>query len=136
MNELTSFFVLTPTSNTHPVEGAAPGSGRNGVGVEGGAPTRYEVTNRGQLALSPWSTNPVTISSINIGNNPNGNLQVVSGLNLSNQAHHMYHYNYSNCTSNYYPRVYIGTTQTVSDSWFYDRQTYAGSGINYPSTWP
>ena len=108
------------------------------MGVEGGVPTRYEVTNRGQLSISPWEDKGYvySISQLQIRSNSSGNLQVVSGLNLSNQAHHMYHYNYSNCTSNYYPRVYIGTSQTVSDSWLYDRQIYAGSDIKIPENWP
>ncbi len=125
-------MLLTPTNNAHPVEEAAPGSGRNGVGVEGGAPTRYEVTNRGQLALSPWSTNPVTISYMNLGTNSISNLQVVSQLNLFNQARHMYHYNYQSCPSNYYPKLYLGTVQTTATSWNHDRQNIE----NHPSIWP
>ena len=69
---------------------------------------------------------------INMGSNPISNLEVVSSLNLPNTAHYLYHYNYQNSTSRYYPKVYIGTIQTIAKGWIYDRQT----GINYPSIWP
>ncbi len=69
---------------------------------------------------------------INMGSNFIGNLEVVSQLNLFNQARNMYAYNYQNSTSRYYPKVYLSTLQTLSNNWLYDRQT----GINYPSIWP
>ena len=130
--------MLTPTNNTHPVEEAAAGSGRNGVGVEGGVPTRYEVTNRGQLSISPWEDKGYvySISQLQIRSNSSGNLQVVSGLNLSNQARHIYHYSTNISTENYYPKVYLGTNQTIATGWFYDRQIYAGSDIKMPEIWP
>ncbi len=123
---------MLASTSSNAAEAATPGSGRGGVG--GGAPTRYEVTNRGQLSISPWEDKGYvySISQLQIRSNSSGNLQVVSGLNLSNQARHMYHYNYQNCTSRYYPKVYIGTSQTMARFWINDRQT----GINYPSNWP
>ena len=69
---------------------------------------------------------------MNLGSNFIGNLEVVSQLNLFNQARHMYHYNYQNCTSRYYPKVYIGTLQSTSKEWNIDQQT----GIKYPENWP
>ena len=131
-------LALTPTNNTHPVEEAAAGSGRNGVGVEGGVPTRYEVTNRGQLSISPWEDKGYvySISQLQIRSNSSGNLQVVSGLNLSNQARHIYHYSTNISTENYYPKVYLGTNQTIATGWFYDHQIYAGNVIKMPENWP
>ena len=68
-----------------------------------------------------------------MGSNFIGNLEVVSQLNLFNQARHMYHYNYQNCTSRYYPKVYLGTTQTIALAWNYDRQN--GTVTTLPN-WP
>ena len=45
------FFYLTPTHYSA-TEGIAPGDDRGGVG--GGAPVRYNVTNRAQFGFSPW----------------------------------------------------------------------------------
>ena len=111
-----------------------PGNGRGGGIGGGGAPLRYVFTARAFHALSPWNdaTYTYSILQIGLGSNFIGNLEVVSQLNLFNQARHMYHYNYQNCTSRYYPKVYIGTSQTIAKNWNYDRQT----GINYPSIWP
>ena len=104
------------------------------MGVEGGVPTRYEVTNRGQLSISPWEDKGYvySISQLQIRSNSSGNLEVVSSLNLFNQAHNMYHYNYQNCTSRYYPKVYIGTTQTIAKYWNLDKQNIE----KYPENWP
>ena len=111
---------LTLTSATHPGEDAAPGGGRSGVG--GGAPTRYIMAARGFISISPWieSTWTYSISQLNLGGNFIGNLQVVSSLNTFNLGRLMYYYLGRNCTANYYPKVYIGTTQTTSLQWNYD----------------
>ena len=108
------------------------------MGVEGGVPTRYEVTNRGQLSISPWEDKGYvySISQLQIRSNSSGNLQVVSGLNLSNQARHIYHYSTNISTENYYPKVYLCTNQTIATGWIYDRQNYAGSDKKYTSKWP
>ena len=73
---------------------------------------------------------------MNLGSNFIGNLEVVSQLNLFNQAHHMYHFNHPYCTERYYPKVYLGTTQTIAYAWNFDRQIYAGSDIKTPENWP
>ena len=67
-----------------------------------------------------------------MGSNFIGNLEVVSALNTVNISTQMYHFNHPYCTERYYPKVYIGTAQTIARNWNYDRQT----GINYPSIWP
>ena len=129
-------FLLTPS--THTPEGIAPGDDRGGVGGGGAVPTRYQVTNRGQLALATWNNRNYIycLMQINKGNNPIGNLQVVSTLNTLNLSHEMLHYNYANSLERYYPKVYFGTNQTIALSWIIDAQNYAGSDIKYPSIWP
>ena len=97
-------------------------------------PTRYQVTTRAKLSFSPWFESPYSYSilQLQIGYNPLSNLQVVSQLNLLSQARYTYHYNYQNCTSRYYPKVYIGTAQTLGIDWNFDAQNIE----NYPSIWP
>ena len=105
------------------------------MGVEGGVPTRYEVTNRGQLSISPWEDKGYvySISQLQIRSNSIGNLQVVSGLNLSNQARQMYHFNHPYCTERYYPKVYIGTSQTIATEWFYEYKNFIETTLpNWP----
>ena len=127
---------LAPTSSSHPVEDAAPGGGRNGVGGGvGAAPLRYGFTGKGRNTLSPWVNSSYTYSllQLNLGSNPISKLEVASSLNLFNQARNMYHYNYQNCTSRYYPKVYIGTAQTIAIQWNYDSQNTSKPPANQ---WP
>ncbi len=104
------------------------------MGGSGGAPIRYEFTGRGRKTISPWTNSSYTYSllQLNLANNPLSNLEVASTLNTLNIGAHMYAYSLSNCTSRYYPKVYIGTAQTLGIDWNFDQQT----GINYPSNWP
>ncbi len=97
-------------------------------------PTRYQVTARAKFNLSPWSEPQYSYSILQLenGNNPLSRLQVVSKLNILSQARYTYHYNSYNCPERYYPKVYIGTIQTIAKGWIYDLQ----KGINHPSTWP
>ncbi len=71
-----------------------------------------------------------------LGYNPLSKIEIVSGLNVFNYASGSLAYNSGNRTQKYNPKVYIGTTQTVSDSWLFDRQIYAGSDIKIPENWP
>ena len=125
--------LLTQTSHNTP-EDVAPGGGRGGAIGGGGEPLRYAFTSRGWGALHPWTDTSYVYSmlQINMGSNFIGNLEVVSQLNLLSQARYTYHYNYQNCTSRYYPKLYLGTSQTIARYWNSDSQT----GINYPSIWP
>ncbi len=125
--------MLAPSS-TYPTEGIAPGDDRGGVGGGAAVPTRYQVTNRGKLALATWNNRNYIycLLQINKGNNPIGNLQVVSTLNTLNLSHEMLHYDYENSLERYYPKVYLGTTQTIAYAWNFDYQ----KGINHPSIWP
>ena len=124
--------------NTYPAEGIAPGDGRGGVGAGGAVPTRYQVTARAKFNLSPWSEPQYSYSILQLenGNNPLSRLQVVSKLNILSQARYTYHYNSYNCPERYYPKVYIGTSQTIATGWLYDTQTYARSDIKMPENWP
>ncbi len=100
----------------------------------GGAPLRYEYTAGGFSSFQPWNETSCAYSILQLykGYNPLSKIEVVSLLNLFNQAHQMYAYSPAYCTERYYPKVYIGTTQTIAKNWNYDRQT----GINYPENWP
>ena len=86
------------------------------------------------MALSPWNDATFAYSILQLykGYNPSSKLEVVSGLNLSNQARQMYHFNHPYCTERYYPKVYIGTVQTIATGWNYDYQNIE----NHPSIWP
>ena len=48
----------------------------------------------------------------------------------------MFHYNTQNNPERYYPKVYLGTTQTIALNWLFDQQIYAGSIIKKPENWP
>ena len=67
-----------------------------------------------------------------LGYNPLSKIEIVSGLNVFNYASGSLAYNSGNRTQKYNPKVYIGTLQSTSKEWNYDRQT----GINHPSNWP
>ena len=45
----------------------------------------------------------------------------------------MYYYNYQNCTSRYYPKLYLGTVQTIAQGWNSDGQN--GTETTLPN-WP
>ncbi len=45
----------------------------------------------------------------------------------------MYYYYIGNCTQNYYPKVYMGTTQTVTYYWNFDLQNTSKPPANQ---WP
>ncbi len=126
--------MLAPTSYGV-AESATPGSGRGGSVGSGGAPIRYEFTGRGRNTISPWNdaTYTYSILQLNLGSNPNSKLQVVSTLNTVNIGIYMYAYNLSNSTSRYYPKVYIGTAQTLGIGWNYDSQNTSKPPANQ---WP
>ena len=126
--------MLTLT-NTHATERDPSGTSEGGGIGSGGAPIRYEFTGRGRNTISPWNDANYTYSifQLQIGSNPISKLEVASALNTLNLSRGILHYNYQNCTSNYYPKVYIGTTQTVSDKWIYDNQNTSKPPAN---TWP
>ena len=57
---------------------------------------------------------------INKGYNPLSNLEVVSLLNINNQARQMYAYSPTNRPERYYPKVYIGPSKTIGRDWIYE----------------
>jgi len=56
---------------------------------------RRGYTGRAFCAFSPWNDERYTFSILQLylGNNPLRQLEVVSLLNISNQAHFIYHFN-------------------------------------------
>ncbi len=86
---------------------------------------RTSLTSQGFIGLSPWGgdNSPHDFSALNLGNNSNSKLEVVSLLNCLNTADRMLHYNYYNCPERYYPKVYLGTVQSVAYGWNWDTQT-------------
>ncbi len=121
---------IAPTSNA--AEAATPGSGRGGVG--GGAPTRYTITDRGRHSLNPWSDSSLLycVIVLNTGTNPLSRIEVVSLLNILKIGKEMLHYNYANSLERYYPKVYLGTSQTIARNWNMDLQNIE----KYPEIWP
>ncbi len=130
---MSAFCLLTHT-NSHTSEGASPGEGRGG-GIGGGAPLRYDYTAPGYCALSSWNdaTYTYSILQLNLGSNPISKLEVASMLNILSQARYTYHYNSYNCPERYYPKVYIGTSQTIAYAWNHDSQN--GTETTLPN-WP
>ena len=104
------------------------------MGGSGGAPARYAFTSRGWVALSPWIeiVYAYSLLQLNLGSNPNSRLEVVSTLNTLNLSHEMLHYNYANSLERYYPKVYLGTSQTIARNWNMDLQNIE----KYPEIWP
>ena len=130
--------MLLAPSSYYLTESATPGSGRGGAVGGGGAPLRYEYTAGGFSSFQPWNETSCAYSILQLykGYNPLSKIEVVSLLNLFNQAHQMYAYSPAYCTERYYPKVYIGTAQTLGIDWNYDSQKYANKPIQKPSTWP
>ena len=125
-------MILASTSHNTP-ESATPGSGRGEV-IGGGAPLRYGFTSRGFAFLQSWNdaSCAYSIMQLYMGSNFMANLEVVSSLNCLNISNYMYHYNTIYRTERYYPKLYLGTSQTIAAGWNGDTQ----SGINHPSIWP
>ncbi len=92
---------------------------------------RTSLTSRGFVALSPWNDSKLTYSvlMINLGNNFNQKLEIVSALNSFNLAINQYHFMHSNCPEKYNPKVYLGAVQTAGLNWNYDYQTGQTNGL-------
>ncbi len=121
---------MLTTTNSHTPEDVAPGEGRGGVG--GGAPLRYDYTSRAFCALSPWNQSEFAYSilQLKLGSNFISKLEVVSMLNITSQAYNMYCYSPANRTAKYNPKVYLGTSQTISFFWNYDHNF--GPNLTWP----
>ena len=70
---------------------------------------------------------------LNTGTNPLSRIEVVSLLNILKIGKEMLHYNSYNCPERYYPKVYIGTSQTIATGWNRDSQNTSKPPAN---TWP
>ncbi len=85
---------------------------------------RRGYTSRGPFVFSPYPKDTSGYGCLQIlsRNNLISKLEVVSLLNISNQARLSYHYNYANCFEKYNPKVYLGAIQSVAYEWNYDGQ--------------
>ncbi len=76
---------------------------------------------------------------INLGNNSNSKLEIVSSLNSFNLAYYQYHFNDGNCVKKYNLKIYFGTIQSVAHQWNFDtdssRQNLLG-GVEKSGSWP
>ena len=137
MSLIRLFVFSPPTSNTP--EDVAPGGGRGGVGGGAAAPKRYQYTTRSLFAFSPLNhvNYLYSICMISTGYNPLSKIEVVSALNTLNLSTNSLHYNHANCTSRFYPKVYLGTNQTISTSWLYNNDKYwdNSSKIGWPQSY-
>jgi len=86
---------------------------------------RTGLTSQGFIALSPWKgdNSIYEYSAINLGNNPNSLIEIVSALNSFNLTWDQYHFNAYNCLSKYNPKVYIGAVQSVAFEWNFDNNS-------------
>ncbi len=85
---------------------------------------RRSFTSRGFCTFSPWNevVDLYTIGQINLGNNFNSSLEIVSSLNLFNLGINQYVFSFNNCIEKYNPKVYIGAVQNVAIQWDLDSQ--------------
>ncbi len=97
----------------------------------GGASVRTGFTSRGIHALSAWNRSDATYSicMLNLGNNFNSKLEVVSSLNLLNIANCNFDFTHTVAYSKYNLKVYLGTVQSVANGWLYDIQTGQTNGL-------
>ncbi len=86
---------------------------------------RTSFTSRGLLSLSTYVGNnsQYEIANINLGNNSNSKLEVVSLLNIFNIGHWNYHYNNQNSAKKYNPKLYLSAFQSMAPQWNYDEDS-------------
>ncbi len=92
---------------------------------------RTSHTSHGFIAIAPWviPSGAYTYGQINLGSNPIGSLEIVSALNSFNLARAIYHYNYTQYTKKYNPKVYLSAVQTTSPTWISDIQNGQENGL-------
>jgi len=85
---------------------------------------RNSFTAKAKAGFGPWIANKYkySIGQINLGNNSNSRLEIVSLLNIPNLAVDSFFYNYTNCPQKYNPKVYLGAVQSAALNWNYDQQ--------------
>ncbi len=102
---------------------------------------RNRFTAKAKAGFGPWIATEYkyAIGQINLGNNSNSRLEVVSLLNIPNLAVDSFFYNYVNCPLKYNPKVYLSTLQSVSCNWIIDVQTaqnYPAEKYEKSGSWP
>ncbi len=106
---------------------------------------RRSFTSRGFCTFSPWNevVDLYTIGQINLGNNINSSLEIVSSLNLFNLGINQYVFSFNNCIEKYNPKVYIGAVQNVAIQWDLDSQDpekvdpeWVTAGDEKSGSWP
>ena len=123
--------MLTPTSSST-AERVPVGTSEGGGGGSGGEPLRYGYTSRGVNGFSACDTQETlnSLFQINLGANPISKLEVVSSLNCLNISNRMYQYFPEDSMQKYTPKVYLGTSQTISFFWNYDHNF--GPNLTWP----
>ncbi|HBD05787.1 MAG TPA: hypothetical protein DCY93_00045, partial [Firmicutes bacterium] len=93
---------------------------------------RRAFTGRGYMALSSWNDSVYTFSvmMLNLGNNPNNKLEIVSLINILNSANHMHYFDFRNSMSNLTPKMYLGTVQTVAEFWDFELEDWTTPGLD------
>ncbi len=83
---------------------------------------RNSFTAQAKAGFGPWILQifKYSIGQINLGNNSNSRLEVVSLLNTFNLATDSFFYNIDNCLDKYNPKIYLGTIQTEAINWNHD----------------
>ncbi len=102
---------------------------------------RISLTSRGWISFGAWPQEVYTYSllQINLGNNPNSRLEIVSSLNMLEIGRATYYYDYRYCTEKYNPKVYFGTIQSFVPDWNLDYQNsekWASNGTEKSGSWP
>jgi len=103
----------------------------------GSVTTRINLISRGANILSPWNEAgyEYSVLQLNLGNNPNSLLEIVSLINVPNLGRAILYYNYTNCLEKYNPKVYLGAVQSVAYRWNSDRPNGQNWGEKSGS-WP
>ncbi len=98
-------------------------------------------TSRALYGLSPWNWGSYiySVTQLNLGSDSISSLEIVSVLNSFNIGTNQYHYNQTNCTQRYNPKVYFGTIQTTAENWNFDYDSARENlqnGAQKSGSWP
>ncbi len=106
---------------------------------------RNSFTAKAIAGFGPWIFEgyKYSLGQINLGNNSNSKLEVVSLLNIFNLTVDSFFYNYVNCPEKYNPKIYLSAIQSIADRWIVDRQNpekvdkkWAPGGSEKSGSWP
>ncbi len=90
------------------------------------------------MIFSPWDEDSF-IYSLNMiyrGNNPLSKLEVVSLININNQAASMYEFYYANRLGKINLKLYLGTISTFAYRWIFDNFGPENVQKIDPKSWP